>query len=89
MDLDGKFFGDFLEITAEKAFSFSVLPYSTQQLNTVQHDFELPKSNATYINLDIAMSGIGTNSCGPRLAEEYRAPKSGSNVFRIVFYYQK
>lgn len=72
-----------LQITAEKAFSFSVLPYSTQQLKNAQHDFELPDVDATYINLDIAMSGIGTNSCGPRLAEEYRAPRVGENTFRI------
>ena len=37
-----------------------------------------------YINLDIAMSGVGTNSCGPELDEKYRASKQGHNVFRIL-----
>lgn len=73
-----------LEVTAEKPFSFSVLPYSTGQLEEAQHDFELPRSNAVYINLDIAMSGVGTHSCGPALAEKYRAPKTGENRFRIM-----
>ena len=42
-------------------------------------------SGKTYVNLDIAMSGVGTNSCGPELAEEFRAPKMGKNTFRFVF----
>lgn len=74
-----------MQIVAEKPFSFSVLPYSTKQIKTAKHDFELPKSDAVYINLDLAMSGIGTFSCGPELAEEYRAPKEGKNKFRISF----
>ena len=73
-----------MTITATQPFSFSVLPYSTAELNRAKHNFELKKTCATYINLDIAMSGVGSNSCGPVLAEKYRAPKSGSNKFRIV-----
>jgi hypothetical protein len=72
-----------VKIVAEKAFSFSALPYSTKQLRTAKHDFELPVSDAVYVNIDLAMSGIGTNSCGPRLAEKYRAPKEGANRFRF------
>ncbi len=73
-----------MTITAEKPFSFSVLPYSTQTLIDTAHDFELPKSARTYVNLDVAMSGIGSHSCGPELAEEFRVPKEGKNVFRIL-----
>ncbi len=73
-----------MEITAEKPFSFNVSPYSVQVLTDTAHDFELPRSDKTYVNLDIAMSGVGTNSCGPALAEKYRAPKRGKNVFRFV-----
>ena len=71
-------------ITAPTPFSFSVLPYSTDELQNAKHDFELKKSTATYVNLDIAMSGIGSNSCGPELDKKYRAPKQGSNTFRIL-----
>ncbi len=74
-----------MEVTAEKPFSFSVLPYATKQLQDVKHHFELPKSGGTYVNLDISMSGIGTNSCGPQLAVKYRSRKSGKNKFRILF----
>jgi hypothetical protein len=72
-----------LMVTADKAFSFSVLPYATRQIKSAAHDFELPKSNGVYVNLDAAMSGIGTASCGPELKEEYRAPKSGKITFRL------
>lgn len=75
--------GNGMQVTAEKAFSFSVLPYSTKQIMGAMHDFELPSSDAIYVNLDIAMSGVGTASCGPELAEEYRAAKEGKNKFRI------
>ena len=77
--------GNGITITADKAFSFSVLPYSTEQIKSVAHDFELPKSDGVYVNLDIAMSGVGTASCGPELREKYRAPKTGKATFRLKF----
>ena len=77
---------DVMTITASKPFSFSILPYSTAELESAKHNFELKKSTATYVNLDIAMSGVGSNSCGPLLDAKYRAPKCGSNKFRIVKY---
>ena len=74
---------DIINITASKPFSFSVLPYSTKQLNDAKHDFELKEDGNTYVNIDLAMSGVGTNSCGPELLEKYRAPKQGEITFRI------
>lgn len=73
-----------LTVTAEKPFSFSVLPYSTKQIKNAKHDFELTKSDGVYVNLDIAMSGIGSNSCGPLLDDNYKAKRSGENVFRLI-----
>lgn len=72
-----------MEITASAPFSFSVLPYSTDTLLHTAHDFELQKSHETYVNLDIAMSGVGSGSCGFPLLEKYRAPKKGQNTFRF------
>lgn len=72
-----------MKITAEKPFSFSVLPYSTETLLKARHSFELKKSNSVFVNLDVAMSGVGTASCGPALPEKCRAPKEGQNTFRI------
>ena len=77
-------FDNGIQITAEKPFSFSVLPYSAQTLASTAHDFELKEDGNVYVSLDIAMSGVGTNSCGPELGKEYRAPKEGRNKFRIT-----
>ena len=73
----------FCKVKAEKAFSFSVLPYSTKQIRLSKHHFELPKSDVTYVNLDIAMSGIGSASCATVLEEQFHAPNKGRNLFRI------
>lgn len=77
-----------MEITASAPFSFSVLPYSTDTLLHTAHDFELQKSHETYVNLDIAMSGVGSGSCGFPLLEKYRAPKKGQNTFRFFWSHQ-
>ena len=74
--------GDF-KFTAEKPFSFSILPYSTEQLLKAKHSWELGKQEYTHVCLDIGMSGIGSNSCGPALNQKYHLPKKGSNTFRI------
>ena len=68
-------------VTAEGDFSFSVLPYSTEQLTEAAHAFELKKTGRTYVCIDGAMSGVGSNSCGPKLAVRYRVPKEGSFAF--------
>ena len=72
-----------ITVTADKSFSFSVLPYSTAQIKSAAHDFELPASDGVYVNIDLAMSGVGTASCGPELQEKYRAPKTGKTTFRL------
>lgn len=78
-------FASGMKITAEKPFSFSVLPYRATVLANTAHDFELKEDDNVYISLDIAMSGVGSDSCGPELKKEYRAPKIGRNRFRIYF----
>lgn len=78
LEIDGLF-----SVTAQKPFSFSVLPYSTKEIHKAEHTFELPESTATFINIDLAMSGVGSNSCGPQLKEKYKVPQEGSNVFFI------
>ncbi len=75
---------DILEVTAKNPFSFSVLPYSTEQLTQAKHNFELGESDGAYVHLDVAMSGVGTASCGPGLIDKYKAPKKGCNAFRLI-----
>ena len=63
--------------------SFSAIGYSAETLTQEKHDDELPASDAVYFNADFAMSGIGSNSCGPELPLRYRVPKCGTG--RIAF----
>lgn len=76
---------DFAEVTADNAYSFSVLPYSTEQLITARHDYELKTDGKVYVCLDVAMRGVGSNSCGPELAEKYEIPRNGSRAFKLKF----
>ena len=71
----GLFFG------AEK-FSFSFSHFTPEQLTETRHNYELTPNRETTVFIDYRTSGIGSNSCGPRLREEYRLP-SGHYVFDI------
>lgn len=43
-----------------------------KELDEKAHNFELVPSDGIYVALDYKQSGIGSNSCGPRLAEKYQ-----------------
>lgn len=73
----------FMTVTAEKPFSFSVLPYSAKELANAKHNFELNKSESVYVSIDLAMRGVGTESCGPTMSKAYEIPKWGKNTFNI------
>ena len=64
-------------ITAEngKLFSFSALPYSTQQLSNTKHDCELVAENNIYLNISAAVMGLGNSSCGPGVLTKYSIPQ--------------
>ena len=72
-------------LTAEKPFSFSVNPYTTKQLYETTHNFDLPENDFVNVCVDLAMSGVGSHSCGPELNAKYEIPKDGKNTFKIVF----
>ncbi len=62
-----------LQVTGE-GFSFSASPYTQEELTAKKHNFELEKAGATVLCVDGYQSGIGSGSCGPELAPEYRIP---------------
>lgn len=71
--------------TADKPFGFSVLPYSTNDLLSAAHNYELQADGLTHVCLDVAMRGVGSNSCGPELQPKYEIPRAGSCKFRLIF----
>lgn len=65
---------DHLRLTAAAAntFAFQALEYTQEELTKKAHNYELEKSPYTVLCLDYRQSGIGSNSCGPVLLEQYR-----------------
>ena len=61
-----------LEVTGVKPFSFNLSPYTEWELSGKMHNYELERSGNMILHLDFAMSGVGSNSCGPELLEQYR-----------------
>lgn len=72
-------------LTADAPFSCSVTPFTTEQLCDTKHDFELPENDFVNVCVDIAMRGIGSASCGPKLDERFEIPRSAKNTFKFVF----
>lgn len=65
---------DTLQIIAVGAepFSFNVSHFTQEELSNKAHNFELKESGSTVFCLDYRHNGIGSNSCGPVLAQQYR-----------------
>ena len=59
-------------VLSENDFAFNVSHFSLNQLTNANHNFDLNEEEATYLIVDYKQSGIGSNSCGPDLDEEYR-----------------
>lgn len=57
--------------TADAPFSFNASHYTPEQLTKCRHNFELKPEEETTVIIDCRQSGIGSNSCGPRLRKEY------------------
>lgn len=58
--------------TSCEPFSFNASHFSPKQLTETRHHYELKREPETTVMLDMRMDGIGSNSCGPELAEKYR-----------------
>ena len=56
-------------VDSREDMSFRVTPYRTEEYRA--HDFEMPQSNRIWLEIDYFMSGVGSNSCGPRIDDQY------------------
>lgn len=63
-----------VRFTASEDFSFNALEYTQEELAEKRHNFELEKCASNVICVDSRMAGVGSNACGPALAEKYRLP---------------
>ena len=66
--------GDGVEMTfaGEKTFSFNASVYTQEELAAKAHNYELEPCGSTVLCIDYRQNGIGSNSCGPALLEQYR-----------------
>ena len=63
-----------IRFTADENFSFNASEYTQEELAEKRHNFELEKCRSSVICVDSQMAGVGSNACGPALAEKYRLP---------------
>lgn len=61
-----------LTAAGEKTFAFNASLYTAEELTEKRHSYELVPCGSTVLCLDYAQSGIGSNSCGPTLLEQYQ-----------------
>lgn len=59
-------------VSAENAFSFNASYYMQEELEEKTHNYELTESDSVVLCVDYALNGIGSNSCGPVVLEQYR-----------------
>ena len=59
-------------VSAENAFSFNASYYTQEELEKKMHNYELIESDSVVFCVDYALNGIGSNSCGPVVLDQYR-----------------
>ncbi|MEQ3404359.1 glycoside hydrolase family 2 TIM barrel-domain containing protein [Dorea formicigenerans] len=69
-------------VSAENAFSFNASYYTQEELEKKTHNYELTESDSVVFCVDYALNGIGSNSCGPVVLDQYRFDDV---LFRLQF----
>lgn len=64
--------GKSIRVSTTAPFSFNASRYTQEELAQKAHNYELQQSDYTLLCVDYKMSGVGSNSCGPDLAEKYQ-----------------
>ena len=74
-----------LAVRSEKGVSFGFSAYTAEELTDTTHDHLLPAPEKTVVYLDGFMSGMGSHSCGPELAEKWRTPAELAFDLTLIF----
>lgn len=70
VELNNSLYG--IVVSAENAFSFNASYYTQEELEKKTHNYELTESDSVVFCVDYALNGIGSNSCGPVVLDQYR-----------------
>ncbi|TDO50820.1 beta-galactosidase [Kribbella sp. VKM Ac-2527] len=57
---------------APDLFGLTVRNWTTADLENAKHTIDVIPGDPTYVTLDLAQAGIGSNSCGPALPDQYK-----------------
>ena len=74
-----------LMVAAQQPFQFSVIPFSDSVVDRATHINQLYRDGKVTVHLDALQSGVGTATCGPGVAEQYRVPIKRT-TFSFVLY---
>jgi len=69
-------------VVSEEGLNFSIWPFSREKIDDAKHTVDLVEDDYYTLNLDYALTGLGSNSCGPLVAEKYRV---GHRAFSYGF----
>jgi beta-galactosidase len=76
-----------LAVSEGNLMQAAALPYTDEQLSSVEYSVNLPPSTATVLMLATRTLGVGSSSCGPRPLEKYAVwsdPTEFSYQLRIL-----
>ncbi|MBO4540145.1 MAG: hypothetical protein J5781_07680 [Clostridia bacterium] len=77
--------GTGLRITAvEKPFGLNVNHYNEKDISKWKHIIDYRDLDATYVNIDGYLCGVGSNSCGPLPEEKYRIPRQEKYEYSFI-----
>lgn len=76
--------GNGIEFVADGLMSASALPWSAMELTLAPHPYQLPASTATHLHLDVAVTGLGGNSCGQGGPLEPDRVKAGNHSMGFI-----
>ncbi len=72
----------------ERKFELGIKPYSDLELIKMKHR-EDEKITGTYVTISAFQMGIGTGSCGPAAAEEYKYPVNRDYELKFLIRWEK
>ena len=61
-----------ISFVSDKPMDCNVSLYNSKQLTKAMHTDELIKTGKTFVRVDYKNSGLGSNSCGPALSDEFK-----------------
>mgnify|MGYP001751483093 FL=1 len=76
--------GNGVEFISGKEMSASALPWSAMEMILAPHPYQLPESTATHLHLDLAVTGLGGNSCGQGGPLEHDRVKGSSHSMSFI-----